>query len=96
MTKSMGGEEDVLFDFKIQVRDSEEDSGAKQKFIENATTTWDTASEKEVDAYVSFAKIVITVPQQINTAEAIAECEQFAFSPWHSLAAHQPVGASIG
>jgi len=39
------------------------------------------------------AKIMIRVPQSPHTPEALEHCEMLAFSPWHSLAAHQPLGS---
>ena len=92
LAETMAGSKDIVFDFKIQVRNTDADFGERQELIENATTTWDTANVKEVDNYVNAAKIIIKAPQQTMTAEAQAQCEQLAFSPWHSLSAHQPVG----
>jgi hypothetical protein len=82
----------VTFDFKILVRDQEADFGPDQLLIESATTTWDTADKKEVDAYGNVARLIIRTPQQTTIDVAKAACEKLAFTPWHSLAAHQPVG----
>lgn len=92
LAETMAGNQDVVLDFKIQVRNTDADFGEGQELIENATTTWDTTNVKEVDNYVNVAKIIIKAPQQTMTTEAQSQCEQLAFSPWHSLAAHQPVG----
>lgn len=92
LAESMRGNNEIHFDFKIQVRDSEADFGDEQVLIESATTTWDTAQKTEVGAYENVAKIKILVPQGTDTERAKAECEGLAFTPWHSLAAHQPVG----
>lgn len=84
LRQSMAGEQDLHFDFKVQVRSSADSDLS----IENATTTW---PDEEAN-YVSVAQINIKVPQSPFTPEAIAHCEQLAFSPWHALTAHQPLG----
>ena len=36
----------------------------------------------------------IVAPQEdIDSAEHKAQCERLVFTPWHSLAAHQPIGS---
>jgi len=84
LRQSMEGEQDLHFDFKVQVRNVD-DSGLN---IEDATTTWPDEAAK----YVPVARVTIKVPQSPFTPEAIAHCEQLAFSPWHALTAHQPLG----
>lgn len=81
---TMEGNEDIIFDFKIQTRNVNDD----RLNIENATTVW----PDEETSYVSVAKITIKVPQTPHTEEERKHCEQLAFSPWHALAAHQPLG----
>jgi hypothetical protein len=39
------------------------------------------------------ARIAIVAPQSIDSAEHQARCERLVFTPWHSLAAHQPIGS---
>jgi hypothetical protein len=92
LTQTMQGSEQINFDFRIQVRDQKADFGPEQQLIENTSTTWDTSEKKEVDAYENVARLIIRAPQQTNTDAAKAACENLAFTPWHSLAAHQPVG----
>ena len=82
----------VEFDFKIQVRNKNDDFGKKQVLIENATTTWEKGGRSELDGYINVAKIKVKAGQNPNTEKSKAECEKLAFSPWHSLAAHQPIG----
>lgn len=84
LSRTINGEQDVHYDFKIQVR-SVDDDGLN---IEDATTTW----PDEEASYVSVARITIKVPQSPNTPEALEHCEKLAFSPWHSLADHRPLG----
>jgi hypothetical protein len=92
LTKAMIGKEGVVFDFRILVRDKSADFGPDQVLIENATTTWDENGKNEVDTYVNVAKVIVKSPQDINSEQAQAQCESLAFTPWHSLSAHQPVG----
>lgn len=92
VTETMRANREFSFDFKIQVRDKTDDFGTDQVLIENASTTWDTAAQKEIEAYVDVARITIPAPQAVDTESAITECENLAFTPWHSLKAHQPVG----
>lgn len=80
----MKGTQDVCYDFKIQVRSVDADA----LNIEDATTTW----PDELANYVDVARIIIKVPQSPHTPEALEHCEQLAFSPWHALAVHQPLG----
>ena len=84
LDQSLNGEQDVCFDFKIQVRSVEEGD----LNIEDATTSW----SPEEHRYVDVARITIKVPQLTDTPEAREHCEKLAFSPWHSLADHRPLG----
>ncbi|MCZ6841492.1 MAG: catalase family protein [SAR324 cluster bacterium] len=84
LTATLEGNVDVVFDFKVQVRGKEEGLG-----IEDATSIWD---DKQFP-FVNMAKITIRAPQRdINTPKALERCENLVFNPWHSLAAHQPLG----
>ena len=75
----------VEFDFMVQVRGGGDDLG-----IENASTAWDETTHP----FVKVARITIVAPQQdIDSAEHQARCERLVFTPWHSLAAHQPIGS---
>ena len=81
LVKTMQGEEDVCFNFMIQLAgvDKVADLG-----IEDATTTWELDHEP-------VALITIPAPQDPEANER-DQCEAMAFSPWHSLAAHRPLG----
>jgi predicted DCC family thiol-disulfide oxidoreductase YuxK len=63
--------------------------GGGDLVIENASSLW-----KEADhPFVSVARITIVAPQEnVHSEEHIAKCERLVFTPWHSLAAHQPIG----
>ncbi len=82
--ETMNCSEDVCFDFMIQTRSAEADD----LNIEDATTTW----PDEENSYVKVAQITIKVPQTPHCDDELAHCEKLAFNPWHSLAAHQPLG----
>jgi hypothetical protein len=76
---------DLQFDFMVQVRGADTDLG-----VENASSVWNEADYP----FVSVAKITIYAPQpDVDNAEHMAHCEKLAFNPWHSLAAHQPIGS---
>ncbi|MCI0667875.1 MAG: hypothetical protein L0Y38_07265 [Methylococcaceae bacterium] len=84
LTETMHGNEPILFDFRVQVRKE-----VPEEDIENASNTWD-----EMDfPFVKVAVITIVSPQtEIDDSDAISRCEQMAFTPWHSLVEHQPIG----
>ncbi len=84
LSQTMKGKQDVCYDFGVQVRSVDADV----LNIEDATTTW----PDEVAGYVNVARITIKVPQSPHTPEALEHCEKLAFSPWHSLAVHRPLG----
>jgi len=84
LNQTLNGKQDVRYDFKIQTRSIDADD----LNIEDATTTW----PDEENSYVNVARITIKVPQSPHTLEAREHCEKLAFSPWHSLADHQPLG----
>jgi hypothetical protein len=84
LSLTMKGKQDVCYDFKVQVRSAD----AADLNIEDATTTW----PDEEASYVNVARITIKVPQAPDTSEARELCEKLSFTPWHSLADHQPLG----
>ena len=85
MTETMNRNESIHFDFMVQVRSEGDDLG-----IENASSLWSEAKYP----FISLAKITIPAPQpEIDSEENKAHCEQLAFTPWHSLVEHQPIGS---
>ena len=84
LSQTMKAEQNVCYDFKIKVAKAD----ATDLNIENATITW----PDELAEYVSVAKISIAAQQAPFSDEAIEHCEKLAFSPWHSLVAHKPIG----
>jgi hypothetical protein len=90
LTEVMSRVDEIQFDFMVQVRGEGEDFGADNELIENASTLWDEADFP----FVKVAKISIPAPQpEVDSEQNLAHCEQMAFSPWHSLVEHQPIGS---
>ncbi|PCK07626.1 MAG: hypothetical protein COA42_13435 [Alteromonadaceae bacterium] len=76
---------DLVFDFMVQVRARDENSLE----LEDATARWDEAEFP----FVTIAAIGIPSPQlDITTPKHEAACEKLVYTPWHSLAAHEPLG----
>lgn len=70
------------FEFMVQVQDPE-----KYMPIEDPSIEW-----RESDSpFLSVAKIRIP-KQEFNSTKQKEFCENLSFSPWHSLAAHRPIG----
>ncbi len=85
LIQTIGRRQDIAFDFKVQVRGKSEDLN-----IEDASTVWDEAETP----YVNAAKITIPAPQKhIDGPRRVEGCETLVFTPWHSLADHQPLGS---
>ena len=90
LTEVMARSDELQFDFMVQVRGEGEDFGADNEFIENASTLWDEAEYP----FIKVAKITIPAPQsEVDSEENIAHCEQLAFTPWHALIEHKPIGS---
>ena len=88
-------QEPVCFDFKIQVlginqvrEDRNSNIGETTgDLIEDATRVWD----ENAFPFTKVAKIIIpTSPTKGKSL--LIDCEPRDFNPWHSLAAHQPLG----
>lgn len=91
LTASTRGTEEICFDFQIQTRvrvELGDDEEQRVAAIEDATTLW----PDELARYEDVATITIPVPQAPDSAQAIAHCERLAFTPFHALAAHRPIG----
>lgn len=87
LTETMSGNEDLHFDFMLQIRGKDADFGKDNELIENASSRWD-------DEFVNVAKITIPRPQpEVDSEKNKAHCEKLAFTPWHSLVEHQPIGS---
>jgi hypothetical protein len=75
--------EDVALDFCVQFQ-----RDARTMPIEDASVEW---SERE-SPYVRVAEVRIP-RQSIDVPGRDLACERTSFNPWHSLAAHRPLGA---
>jgi len=84
LARTMSCSVDICFNFMIQTRKTDGDN----LNIENATTLW----PGEDNGYVTVATITIEAPQEVHAPHELEHCEKLAFNPWHSLAAHQPLG----
>ena len=89
LISTMQNNEPIIFDFMLQIRTKAELTDLDQD-IENASFEW-----KETDyKFTKVATITIPAPQtEIDTEENIAHCELMAFTPWHSLVEHKPIGS---
>jgi hypothetical protein len=72
----------ACFDFMVQLR-----SRPEEMPIEDPTVTWD-------ETAVPFAPVAsITIPpQDFDSPEQHAFCENLSFTPWHCVDAHRPLG----
>lgn len=85
LTESMKQNELIQFNFMVQVRNDDNNMG-----IENASSLWD----ENQFPFTSIAKITIPTPQtDIDSDSNKDYCEALAFTPWHSLVEHQPIGS---
>ncbi len=92
LARIMKQKQPIVYNFKIQVRNRKDGFGKNQELIENTSTTWAKKGISELDQYANVAKITISAPQDISSKKALQECKNLAFTPWHSLMAHKPIG----
>ena len=75
---------DIVFDFMVQVRGPGDGLG-----IEDASHIWEEADVP----FHKVARVTIPTPQSAkDLAETDALCTKRAFTPWHSLPEHEPIG----
>lgn len=79
LTATMGGTEDVVFDFKIQTKRADD----ADLHIEDATQRW----PEETAPPVTVARLTLPAPQT-----EFVDCERLFFSPWHAPDVHRPIG----
>jgi hypothetical protein len=92
LLRTMSGDQEISFDFMVQVRGKEDALNKEDPLnIENASSPeWD----KTKFPFVKVAKITIPAPQKdIDSESGVKHCENLVFTPWHSLAEHQPLGS---
>lgn len=73
---------DACFDFMVQVRRG-------NLSIENPTKTWDEGSAP----FQKVARLTIDA-QEFDSTEQNTYCENLSFTPWHTTAAHRPLGTT--
>ncbi len=81
MVKTLAGEE-VCFDFKVQFQ-----TDPHRMPIEDASVQW----PEKLSPFIRLARIRIP-PQQFDSPEQLAFARKLSYNPWHTLAAHQPLG----
>jgi hypothetical protein len=75
------GDGDVYFDFMVQVQ-----TDPVRMPIEDSLTIWD-------EARSPFQRVaIIRIPRQDITAKGLEIAENLAFTPWHALPEHRPLG----
>ncbi|MGR9106418.1 MAG: catalase family protein [Gammaproteobacteria bacterium] len=84
LTESLKGNKPIIFDFLVQIRRE-----VNEVDIENASTVWD----EKAFPFVRVATITIPSPQDVDSLNTIQKCELLAFTPWHCLPEHQPIGS---
>jgi hypothetical protein len=79
--KKQVGESDVYFDFMVQVQ-----TDPIRMPIENPLHIWD-------EALSPFQRVAtIRIPRQDITENGLETAENLAFTPWHALPEHRPIG----
>ena len=83
--------ESAVWDVKVQLA-LQAEPGAEEKDkdfpIEKADTPW----PEEKSPWRTVARITIAAQDSYSDARQLFVDEQMSFSPWHALAAHQPLG----
>ena len=87
LKKSMAQGKAIRLSFMIQAVEKSQVAGRENDMIENAALAW---SEEEFP-FVKVADIVIDPADQENK-EFVDACKALRFTPWHALAAHEPLG----
>jgi hypothetical protein len=78
----------ICFDFQIQVRSADSLAGKIDTDIEDVCTQWDEAQYP----FVTVARINISSQQDVASPARQEYCETLAYTPWHGLKAHRPLG----
>ena len=86
LKKSLAQGKTIHLSFMIQVVEESQLAGRKQDMIENAALAWD---EEEFP----FVKVAhITIDPDGQNEPLVDACDALQFTPWHALAAHEPLG----
>lgn len=90
LTKTVSVNGVITFDFMVQLRPETDDFGEDNESIENASEKW----SEDKYPFEKVATITIPLPQpEVDSEENIVHCEKLAFTPWHSLVEHKPIGS---
>ena len=76
----------IQLSFRVQVVEASQLKGREEELIENAAKAW---SEQEFP-FVEVARINIRPVKE--SKELVDACKSLVFTPWHALAAHEPLG----
>ncbi len=87
MAQSKARGKKIYLSFMVQTAEQSELAGREQDMIENAALSW---NENEFP-FVKVAQIVID-PNNQDKEEFVDACRDERFTPWHGLAAHEPLG----
>lgn len=80
--------EPLEFSFMVQVIKASQLGDRKEELIENAALAWD---EKNYP-FVKVATILIPPVEEKENVDFVNACKSLQFTPWHALAAHEPLG----
>ena len=81
------GATSVAFEFLVQIRSAAELADKVASQIEDACEEWDA----KAFPFVPVATLVIE-PQDFDSPERRALCEDLIFTPWHGVPEHRPLG----
>lgn len=84
--------QDIVFDFQVQIRDAAELQDKRETEIEDVCTEWVEGEGPGQFPFQSVAQIRIATPQDIDSPDRMALCEDLFFTPWNCLAEHRPLG----
>lgn len=86
LKKTMSQGKAIHLSFMIQLVEESQLAGRKKDMIENAALAW---SEEEFP----FVKVAhITIDPDGQNESLVDACDALQFTPWHALAAHEPLG----
>ena len=86
LKNTLGLGKEIRLSFKVQVVEVARLEGRRKEMIENASIAW---REAEFP-FIEVAQIVIR-PAGENE-QLVDACKSLLFTPWHALAAHEPLG----
>jgi hypothetical protein len=84
--------QDVVFEFQVQVRDANSLAGKIDTEIEDVCFEWKEGEQKDGKHPFTTVATITIPPQDIDSDERKALCEDLIFSPWHGLVEHRPLG----